>query len=185
MNELIKELHGLLRSKSEAGIAAIFDNEHQLLDAAKKAYGVGYRKFETLSPFPVHGMDDAMGLKRSPVPWFTFIFGLIGCSVGLFFQWWVSAVSWPINVGGKPMFSLPAFIPIVFEVTVLFGALCSVAGMLWLCDLPKVDPPIMHPDITSHKFALFIPISDHGYDEPKIRDMMKSMGASEIIKAEL
>jgi hypothetical protein len=185
MNELINEINGLLRSKTDHGVAAIFDNEHQLYSAAKKAADAGFRKFETLSPFPIHGMDDVMMLKRSPVPWFTFIFGTLGCSFGVFVQWWMSAVSWPIIVGGKPMFSLPAFIPIIFELTVLFGALCSVAGMLWLCELPKVDPPIMHPDITSHKFALFIPANDHGYDETKVRDMMKTMGASEIIKAEL
>lgn len=185
MFDSINEFNSLLRSKTTQGVAAIFDDEKALLSAAKKAYSLGYRKFETLSPFPIHGMDDAMGLKRSPVPWFAFIFGSLGCAVGLGFQWWVSAVSWPINVGGKPMFSLPAFIPIVFELTVLFGALCTVAGMLWLCDLPKVDPPIMHPDITSHKFALFIPVSDHGYDEAKTKELFKSMGATEILKAEL
>lgn len=185
MNELINEINGLLRSKTDKGVAAIFDDEHALLRAAQKAYDSGYRKYETLSPFPIHGMDDAMGLKRSPVPWFTFIFGTIGCAFGVWVQWWMSAVSWPINVGGKPMFSLPAFIPIIFELTILFGALSSVAGMLWLCGLPKVDPPIIHPDITSHKFCLFIPVNDHGYDEAKAKEMMKSLGASEILMAEL
>lgn len=185
MFSLVNEINDLLRSKTDKGVAAIFDDEHQLLEAAKKVYASGYRKFETLSPFPIHGMDDAMGLKRSPVPWFTMIFGTIGCAFGVWFQWWTSAVSWPINVGGKPMFSLPAFIPIIFEITVLFGALCSVAGMLWLCDLPKVDPPVIHPDITSHKFALFIPENDHGYDEAKAKDLLKSLGAEEILTAEL
>lgn len=185
MNELINEINTLLRSKTDKGVAAIFDDEHALLAAAQKAYASGYRKFETLSPYPIHGMDDAMGLKRSPVPWFTFVFGLIGLTVGTTLQWWMSAVSWPINVGGKPMFSLPAFVPIIFELTVLHAALCSVAGMLWLCGLPKVDPPIIHPDITSHKFCLFIPENDQGYDEAKAREFLKGLGATEIIKAEL
>lgn len=185
MNELINEINSLLRSKTDKGYAAIFNDEHALLAATKKTYSAGYRRFETLSPFPIHGMDDAMGLKRSPVPWFTFIFGLIGLAFGTTLQWWMSAVSWPINVGGKPMFSLPAFIPIIFELTVLFAALSSVAGMLWLCGLPKVDPPVIHPDLTSHKFALFIPENDHGYEESKVKEHLKSLGATEIIKAEL
>lgn len=185
MFETINELNSMMRSPTTRGIAGIFDDEHALLAAAKKAYSLGHRRFETLSPFPIHGMDDAMGLERSPVPWFSFIFGSLGCIFGLGIQWWMSAVSWPLNVGGKPMFSLPAFIPVTFELTVLFSALCTIAGMLWLCDLPKVDPPIMHPDLTSHKFALFIPVNDHGYDESKAKEFFKSMGATEILKAEL
>lgn len=181
---IIDELHDLLRSPTVKGTVAFFEDEYKLLEAAKKTHAQGYRKFDSISPFPIHGMDDAIGLKRSPVPWFTFIAGSVGCAAGVWLQWWTSAVSWPINIGGKPMFSLPAFIPVIFEITVLFGALISVAGMLWLCGLPKVDPPVIDPGLTCSKFALFIPEDDQNYDESKVSSFMKSLGATEVRKAE-
>lgn len=179
MTELIKDI---FCSKRTSGVAGFFKDDHALLEAAKKTYSAGYREFDTLSPFPVHGMDDAMGLKPSPVPWFTLIAGLSGCAFGLWLQWWIHAVSWPLNIGGKPYFSLPAYIPVIFEMTVLSGALISVAGMFLLCGLPKVNPPIIDPDITCHKFAIFIPQNDKGYDERKTQDFLKSIGATEIKK---
>ncbi len=184
MLEFVDELNKSLRSKTVNGVVGFFEDEHALLKAAEKTYAAGYRKFDSISPFPVHGMDNAMQLKRSIVPWFTFIAGTLGCTFGVWFQWWTSAVSWPINVGGKPMFSLPAFIPVIFEMTILFGALVSVAGMLWLCGLPKVDPPVIDPDLTSHKFALFIPENDDGYNEQKASDHLKSLNAKDVRKTE-
>jgi len=180
----IQEFNNKFRSPTINGTVAMFSDEHALLNAAKKTYAAGFRKFDTLSPFPIHGMDDAMGLKRSPVPWFTMISATIGCIFALWAQSWVSAVSWPINVGGKPNYSIPAFIPVTFEMTVLFGALVTVAGMLWLSGLPKVDPPIIDPDITSHAFALFIPETDQGYEEKKVQELLKSFGALEVRKTE-
>jgi hypothetical protein len=180
----IAEFNKKLRSPTINGTVAMFVDEHVLLDAARKTYAAGFRKFDTLSPFPIHGMDDAIGLKRSPVPWFTMVAGTVGCAFALWLQCWISAVSWPVNVGGKPFYSIPAFIPITFEMTVLFGALTTVAGMLWLCGLPKVDPPIIDPDITSHKFAIFVPESDHGYEDRKVQDLLKSFGAVEVRKTE-
>lgn len=167
-------------AKRVSGVVGFFKDDQALLEAAKKTYGAGYRDFDTLTPFPVHGMDDAMGLKPSNVPWFTFVAAMCGLAFGLGLQWWTHSVSWPLNVGGKPFFSLPAYIPIVFEMTVLFGALITVAGMLYICGLPKVDPPIIDLDITSHKFALFIPETDKGYD--KAQDFLKSLGATDVKK---
>lgn len=169
-------------AKTVSGVVAFFADDKTLLEAAKKTHAAGYRKFDSLSPFPIHGMDDAIGLKRSPVPWFTFVFGSLGCATGVWFQWWTSAVDWPLNVGGKPLFSLPAFVPVIFELTILFGALFSVAGMLMLCGLPKVNPPVIDPDITSHKFALFVPENDSGYNETQTQEFMKSIGATEVRK---
>jgi hypothetical protein len=93
-------------------------------------------------------------------------------------------VNWPVNVGGKPFFSLPAFIPIMFELTILFAALCSVAALFYAAGLPKLNPPIIDKDLTCHKFAVFIPANDRGYDEKKIEDMFKSLGAETVKKAE-
>jgi hypothetical protein len=166
--------------KYVSGVVGFIEDDHKLLDAAKKTYAAGYRDFDTLSPFPIHGMDAAMGLGRSAIPWVTFFAGLFGCSFGLWFTWWTSAVDYPLNVGGKPLWSLPAFIPILFELTILFGALSSVGAMFILNGLPKVDPPIIDPDITCSKFALFIPETEKGYSPEKAEEHLKSIGATDI-----
>lgn len=184
MFEMIDQLNSKLRSKTINGVVGFFEDENQLLKAAEQTREAGYRKFDTISPFPIHGMDDAIGLDRSIVPWFTFIAGTIGCAFGVWFQWWTSAVNWPVNVGGKAMFSLPAFVPVIFEITILFAALVSVAGMLWLCGLPKVDPPVIDPDLTSHKFALFIPENDNGFNEQSAMEHLKKINASDVRKTE-
>lgn len=169
-------------AKYQSGLAGIWLDEHQLVDAAKKVRELGFQKFDAITPFPVHGLEDAMGIKRSFIPWVTFIAGFIGCASGLLLTWWTSAVNFPINVGGKPFFSLPAFVPIMFELTILFAALSSVGALFVICKLPKVDPPIIDPDLTCHKFAIFIPKDDVGYDEAKIEKLFKEHGAKEVKK---
>lgn len=172
----------LLGTTTHAGVVGFYDNEDLLLEAAKKTYAAGYRKFDTISPFPVHGMDDAMGLKRSPLPWFTFVFGAIGCMFGVGFQWWASSVNYPVNIGGKPSFALPAFIPVTFEVTILLAGLASAAAVLILCRLPRINPPIMDPDLTSHKFAIYIPANDSQFNESRCLEFLKSLGANDVRK---
>ena len=164
------------------GIAGIFNDESLILKAAHKTRELGYTKFEAFSPYPVHGMEEACGLKRSHIPYITFTAGVIGCSFALWLTWWTSASDWPINVGGKPFFSLPAFIPIMFELTVLFAALSSIASLAYYCGLPKIDPPTIHPDLTCDKFAIFIPETEPGYDSAKIEKLFKDLGASEVKK---
>ena len=163
--------------KTTPGVVAFFENEKSLLEAAKKTYQNGYRKFDTISPFPVHGMDEAMGLKRSIVPWVTFVFGVIGCVFATWFQWWTSAVNYPLNVAGKPFFSLPAFVPIIFELTVLFAGLATFFAVLFLCKLPKINPPILDLDLTCHKFALMIFSVDKKYENAqKSKSFLESLG---------
>ncbi len=93
-------------------------------------------------------------------------------------------MNWAINVGGKPFFSLPAFIPIMFELTIVFAALCSVGALFYACKIPRIDQPSIDPDLTSHKFAIFIPHNDIGYDEAKIEKMFKEHGAVEVKRTE-
>ncbi len=169
-------------AKYQSGIAGIWLEEDKILEAARKCQSLGFKKFDTITPYPVHGMEEAMEIKRSNIPYVTFVAGLMGCLSGLLLTWWTSAVSWPINVGGKPMFSLPAFIPVIFELTILFAALLSVAALFYLCGLPKINPPLIDPDLTSHKFALFIPKGEVGYDENKITELFKQLGAAEVKK---
>ena len=134
---------------------------------------------EAISPFPLHEIDGILGIPRSPLPYVTFIFGLLGCSFGIWLTWYTSAVSWPLNIGGKPFMSGPAFVPIWFECTILFAALSSVVGCFALCGLPKIDPPVIDPDLTSHKFAIFIPENDVGYNAERCEQLLKSLGAVE------
>ncbi len=169
-------------AKKMGGVAGIWLDEHTIVEAARKVKAMGSDKVEALSPYPVHGMEDALQIKRSPIPYVTFVAALVGLSTGLFICWWTSVVNWPINVGGKPFFSLPAFIPIMFELTILFAALSSVASLFYFCRLPQIDPPVIDPDLTSHKFALFIPENDVVYDEQKLSQAMRDLGAVEIKK---
>lgn len=166
------------------GIAGIWEDEHLVVKAAAKTRAAGFTKFDAISPYPVHGMEEACGIGRSWIPYVTFVAGLTGCASGLLLTWWTSAVNWPLNVGGKPFFSLPAFIPITFELTVLFAALCSVGALFYVCRMPATDPAVIDPDLTSHKFGIFVPNNDNGYDEAKIEKMFKELGATEVKKTE-
>jgi hypothetical protein len=167
-------------AKRQSGVAGIWSDDEKILVAANKMREAGYKKFDAITPFPVHGMEEAVGIKRSGIPYVTFVAGITGCACGLYLQYWTSAVSWPINVGGKPMFSLPAFIPVTFELTILFAALFSVGTMFFLNGLPKVDPPIIDPDLTSHKFALWVPDDEEGFSVEKVEAFLKDLGAEEV-----
>ena len=164
------------------GMAGIWMTEASLINAAKTLREMGFKKLDAITPYPVHGMEEALKIKRSNIPYVTFIAGSIGFAFALWLTWWTSAVNWPLNIGGKPFFSLPAFIPIVFELTILFAALSSVAALFVFAGLPKLNPPIIDPDLTCHKFAIFIPQNDVGYDETKITQLYKTLGAVEVKK---
>lgn len=168
--------------KRIGGYAGIWTDEHMVVEAARKVHSMGFSKFDAITPYPVHGMEDACGIKRSMIPYVTFAAGSVGLIGGLLLTWWTSAVNWQVNIGGKPFFSLPAFIPIIFELTILLAALSSVGALFVLCKLPQVDPPVIDPDLTSHKFAIFVPENDTGYDEGKLDQLFKSMGAVETKK---
>ena len=158
----------------------IFLEESDILSAANKTREKGFTAFDAITPYPVHGLEEAVGVKRSWLPWVTFFAGTTGCLLGLWFTWWTSAVSWPINVGGKPMWSLPAFVPIIFELTILFAALATVKVMILANGLPKINPPVVDPDLTSHKFGLFISEQDKNYSAEDLKSWMKEIGAVEI-----
>lgn len=178
--DLIEKVIQAVRPKAQKGIAGIWLDEHKLVDAARKTRESGVQHFEAISPFPLHGIDDAIGIPRSFIPWVTFIAGTLGCSFGLWFTWWASSVDWAINIGGKPMWSLPAFIPVVFECTILFAALSSVGSLFVICGLPKVDPAIIDPDLTCHKFALFVPENSSRFDRASLEKLFRDNGAVEV-----
>jgi ActD protein len=131
------------------GVVAEFANEHELLHAVETAREAGYRRIEAYTPFPVEGLSEALGLRRNNVPLIALMGGLAGGLGGFFFQYWVAAIAYPMNIGGRPLNSWPAFIPVTFELTVLGAALSAVFGMLALNRLPQPH----HPLFNVHRFA--------------------------------
>ena len=179
MKKKIKNIFKILLKDSAAPqkvIVAFFDDEASFITAAKKVSDV--KGIDAITPYPVHGLEEIFKIKRSWIPWVTFIFGLLGLCSGLALTWYTSVVSWPLVIGGKPFFSLPAFIPVLFECTILFGALTSVAALFYACDLPRVNPPVLHPDLTSHKFALYCPLSLHS--ESEIKKTFENLNSNEV-----
>jgi hypothetical protein len=169
-----------LGAKPMKGVVALFDDPEKLKVAAAQVRDLKVKNFDAFTPFPIHGIEDAMGLKRSFLPFVTFGGGLTGCAIGLIFQIWTQAVDWPLNVGGKPLVSLPAFIPVTFELTVLFAGLSTAAALILASGLPKVNPTILDPGITNDKFALYVSSDDPSYRENEFKDLLKRAGAYEV-----
>ena len=162
------------------GIVGIFKAPGQLLHAAEQVRDRKFKRFDAFTPFPVHGLEHAMGLKRSFLPWVTFIAGLTGLAIGTGFQIWTSAFDWPLNVGGKPFISLPAFVPIMFELTILLAGLATAGVMIITCGLPNLKAKIIDPRLTDDHFALFISSDDPLYREAEISELFKKAGANEV-----
>lgn len=167
-------------AKRLGGIAGIFLEESTVVNAARKVREAGFTRFDAFSPYPIHAMEEACGIKRSSIPYVTFTAGLIGLLLGLALTYYTAVTDWPINIGGKPLFSLPAFVPVIFELTILFAALCSVGAFFYFCGMPKIDPPVIDRDLSSHKFAIFIPENDTGYNTDRVEKLLKELGATEI-----
>jgi hypothetical protein len=179
-----------------AGVVGFFPSADALLEATRKVRDANYQYFDCFTPYPVHGLDAAQGLKRSPLPYVTFLAGITGGSIGYLFQYWTSAVDWPLNVGGKPFHSGPAFIPITFELTVLFAALSTVGAMFLLNGLPNTKRKSFDPGITRDKFAIMIenpPAIDEEdekavakrakykrFDEAEAKSLLQQLGAVEV-----
>jgi ActD protein len=146
------------------GVIAEFDTPEQLIHAVEKTRAAGYHRMDAYTPFPVEGLSHAMGLKRNNVPLITLLGGLAGGLGGFYFQYWVNVISFPINIGGRPLNSWPAFIPVTFELTILGASLCAVFGMLALNRLPQPHHPVFNVKrfvhATSDRFYLCIEARD-------------------------
>ncbi len=165
-----------------SGVVAFFDKPSQLIEATKKVREARYANFDTFTPYPVHGLEAAQGIKRSPIPYVTFIFGITGCGLAFLLQYWTSAVDWPINVGGKPFNSWPAFVPVMFEVTILLAGLSTFAALLFFCRLPNFKKKAFDTSITRDRFALMIEAPGEGetFSENQVKDFLKATGAKEV-----
>ena len=171
-------------NKKILGILAAFANPGDLLQAAEQVRDAGYMKFDVHSPFPVHGMDNAMGLKHSPLGYIAGIAGFIGCAGAMTLQWWTSAVDYPLVISGKPFFSFQAFIPITFEITILFAAIASVLGMFHLNRLPHLFHNLFYSEqfakVTDDGFMVSIEAADKKFDPEKTKAFLESIGGTSL-----
>ncbi len=166
------------------GIIAEFLTPADIMHAAEKVRDSGFRKWDVFTPFPVHGMDKAMGLKNSPVGWFSFIGGVTGYASGMLMIWWMNAYDYPILIGGKPMFSPFAAFPPSYELTILLGAFGSLFGMMFLNRLPRLHHPLLKHRrfalATHDRYYLVIETSDPKYSETETRKLLESFGSGHI-----
>lgn len=171
-------------SPATYGMMAEFTDSSTLLHAAEHLRDAGYTKVEAYTPIPVHGLDAAIGHKPSRLPWLVLAGGLTGSS-GLFaFMTWVNLVDYPMNIGGRPHFSWPAFIPITFEGMVLFSAFAAVFGLFLISGLPRHYHPVFNAPgferATTDGFFLCIETSDPLYDAAKAKSILTGLGATAV-----
>lgn len=174
----------MLRVPTLYGLMAEFDKPGQLVAAAERARKEGYHKMDAYAPFPVEGLADALGFRRTRVPLIALIGGLTGCIGGYYMQYWIAKIDYPLNVGGRPLNSWPAFIPVTFELTVLGAALFAVLGMLALNGLPMPHHPVFNAPrfalATRDRFFLCIEAADPKFDLTNTKRFLESMQCREV-----
>lgn len=165
--------------KNIYGLLAEFDTPTQLVEAARKVRDAGYTKTDAFSPFPIHEMDDALGIKRSILPYLVFGGGVAGLAAGMGLQYFVHVIDYPLNVGGRPFFSLPAFIPVAYELTILLAAFVAVFGMLFMNGLPQPYHPVFNVErfalATREKFFLVIESTDDRFEYAETKKFMENL----------
>ncbi len=170
------------------GLVAEFDTPEQLVNATERTHQEGYRQIDAYSPIPIEGLSEAMGIHGNPMPRIVFAGGLLGALTGFGLQYWVSVMAYPVNIGGKPLNSWVAFIPVTFELMVLFASLSAVLGMLALNGLPQPYHPIFNAPrfvlASSNRFFLCIEAADPHFDRTGTRAFLESMAPRDIAEVE-
>jgi hypothetical protein len=173
-----------LPSGPHYGLLAEFATPGELYHACERVRDAGFTRWDAHTPFPVHGLDRAMGLRRSPLPWIVLAMGLTGAALGFLLQWWVHTEAYPLVISGKPYNAWPAFIPITFEVGVLFAALGAVFGMFGLNRLPMHHHPLFRSKVfervTDDAFFISIESWDPKFDPSATRTLLASAGARSV-----
>jgi ActD protein len=166
------------------GVIAEFTTPADAMHAAEKIRDAGFTRWDVFTPFPVHGMDKAMGLKNSKVGWFAFLGGVTGYTCGMLMIWFMNALNYPIVVGGKPMFSPFAAFPPSYELTILFGSFGALLGMLFLNRLPRLHHPLLKnrrfAKVTHDKFFIVVECGDPKYSEPGTVQLLEAAGSKHI-----
>jgi hypothetical protein len=170
------------------GLMAEFDDPNALTEAAKKTYAAGYRKMDAYSPFPIEPVWEAMEVHDRPVSFFVLCGGIVGMIAGFGLCYWVSTTAYPLNIGGRPLNSWPAFIPVTFEVTILVGSIVALISMLALNGLPMPYHPVFNVPAflraSQDKFFLAIEAADPKFDRAKTFEFLKGLGPREINEVE-
>ena len=171
------------------GIMGEFNNPSDLVAAARRTYEAGYRRINGYSPYPIEELSEAIGFTRSSLPLIVLIGGILGGLGGFFMQYWMEVIDYPLNVGGKPYNSWPAFIPITFECTVLLAAFAAVLGMLVLNKLPQPYHPVFNaPNFalaTRDRFFLVIEANDPRFSHDETTHFLNTVGASNVSDVEI
>ena len=166
------------------GLLAELETPEALYHACEEVRDAGYTRWDAHSPFPVLGLDKAMGLKPSKLPWIVLVMGLIGAAAGVGLQWWVSVKAYPVIVSGKPMFSWQAFVPVAFELMVLFAAVGAVFGMLRLNRLPQLYHALFRSKrferVTDDGFFISIEATDPKFDVVESASFLTRLGATHV-----
>jgi hypothetical protein len=166
------------------GLMAEFDDPKDLVVAAASARDAGYRRMDAYSPFPIEELHEALGAHHSRLPLIVLIGGVLGCVGGFLLQYWASAIAYPVNVGGRPLNSWPAFIPVTFECTILGASLAAVLGMLALNGLPMPYHPVFNVPrfalASRSRFFLCIEARDRKFDLEKTKTFLESLRAREV-----
>lgn len=159
----------------------VFEREDDTLAAVRASRRLGFKVVDVYAPYAVHGLEDAMGLAPSRLPWIVFLLGLSGAAFKVWFEFWTTMVDWPLNVGGKPFNSLPAFVPVTFEVMVLCAALGAVISLFFVCRLfpgKRALAPVA--GVTDNRFALVLEESDSTFDTGRVQRLFEGFHAVHV-----
>ncbi len=169
------------------GLMAEFETPTELVNACKSAYAEGYREMDAYSPFPIEEASEAIGFHKSAVPLIVLLGGILGGTSGFALQYWINVIAYPLNIGGKPYDSWPAFIVPTFEMTILFAGLCGMFGMFALNGLPQPYHPLFNVDkfsaVTRDKFFLCVEATDPKFDlvgTQQFMQRLKPLSISEV-----
>lgn len=170
------------------GLLAEYETVDDILKAARAVRRAGFARWDVHSPFPIHGIDYAMGIKPTILPWIVLGMGLTGCGFAIWLQWYVNAYDYRFMISGKPIWSFPANVPVIFELTVLFSAYTAVFGMLILNKLPKLYNPLFKHErfrrATSDRFFVVIDATDPKFDESATTRLLMDAGATAVERVE-
>ncbi|MBW3621807.1 MAG: DUF3341 domain-containing protein [Armatimonadetes bacterium] len=168
---------------------AEFEHAEDVVAAARRVRDAGYKKIDAYTPFPVEGLSEALGFRDHWIPFLMLIGGIVGCIGGFALVYYCTVIAYPLNIGGRPLFSWPMYIPVTFECTVLVAALTGVLGMFLLNGLPMPYHPVFdHPDFdraSSDRFFLCIEARDPNFDFTETRRFMETLGALHVSDIEL
>ena len=173
------------RSRKLYGLAALYHTPNEIIEAASVVAGKGYEKFDVYTPYPLHGMDDAMGMGKPKIGYVAFLFGISGTFLALLMIGWMMGINYPNIIGGKPFFALPSSIPITFEATILLTGLATVFGMFILFNkMPKLNSPLNDTDfmksVSSDKYGIVIEYDDDKFTESFVKNLYLSTGAYDV-----